>query len=377
MYNFKQALYSWESYFIKLEKKLVDTRQWNNYEYEEFYQDSLHGREHALDVTETSLKWVQQFEFDQIDGFDLEVLVVAGFLHDIKGLGASGSEKRKNHHEEGALCVNIVLNKFGWEESRIKKVMHCIQTHRGLNPNLNFEGFPKNYINHDPKIKPNPQILEAKLIRDADSYQELINPKRFDDMVDEYRPKLNRLFKAQIENHEASKFSYQPDYVEKYNNPGYLKKRADKIDREKNLWKIASQIPISWKESPYANLLLDHNRRGSARFCDRMAYLIGKFLQSADYRLYSVPEIQNFIQQSNAIYFEKYLCILEKRASQENLAFSEILVHIIETLKIMKKAHYHLEWQEVFRRFISIVENYKANLLLAKTDECQNLNEIN
>ena len=93
---------------------------------EEFYKDQLHGREHALDVTKTTLKWVQQFEFDQIDGFDLEVLVVAGFLHDIKGLGASGSEKRKNHHWEGALCANIILKKMGWEESRIKKVKHCI-----------------------------------------------------------------------------------------------------------------------------------------------------------------------------------------------------------------------------------------------------------
>jgi len=361
MSDSKLTLSLWEHCFLELENKLVDCRQWNNREYEEFYNDQLHGRDHALDVTETSLKWVQQFDFDRIDGFDLEVLVVAGFLHDIKGLGASGSEKRKNHHEEGALCANIVLKKFGWEESRIKKVMHCIQAHRGINPNLNLEGFPKNYINHDPKIKPNPQILEAKLIRDADSYQELINPKRFDDMVDEYRPKLNELFKNQLEDHEASKFSYQPDYVEKYNRPDYLKKRARKNDREKNLWKIANQVPISWKESPYANLLLDYNRRGSARFCDRMTFLIGKFLQSADHRFYSIAEVQNFIQQSTALYFKQYLFILEERASQENLVFNEILLHIIKTLTIMKKAHYHLDWQMVFERFINIVENYQLN----------------
>ena len=360
MFDAKLNLSSWEAYFLDLEKKLVDSRQWNNDEYEEFYNDPLHGKEHTLAVIETSLKWVQQFDFDQIENFDLEALVVAGFFHDIKGLGASGSEKRKNHHEEGALCANVVLKKLGWEESRIEKVMHCIQAHRGLNPNLKLEGFPKNYINHDSNIKPDPQTLEAKIIRDADSYQELINPKRFDDMADEYRSKYNELFKNQGED-EVYIFLYQPDYVEKYNNPEYLKKRAENIDGEENLWRIASQVPVSWEESPYANLLLDYNRRGRARYCDRMTFLLGKLLQSADHRFYSILDIQNSIEQSTPLYFEKYLCLLEKRASQENFVFNEILLHIIKTLEIMKKAHYHPEWQTEFERFIGIVENYQLN----------------
>lgn len=82
---------------------------------------------------------------------DLEVLITAALLHDV----ARGKEKEGYDHAVlSAEIAEKFLRKIGYTEEKIKKIKHCILSHR-------FRG----------KIKP--KTLEAKILSDADKLDAL------------------------------------------------------------------------------------------------------------------------------------------------------------------------------------------------------------
>ena len=58
---------------------------------------------------------------------DVEVVEIAALLHDIGSIICG----RGNHHITGAKIAEEKLREFGYSEDKIKKVKHCIYTHRG------------------------------------------------------------------------------------------------------------------------------------------------------------------------------------------------------------------------------------------------------
>jgi uncharacterized protein len=60
-------------------------------------------------------------------GADEEVVVVAGWLHDIGSI----HKDYKNHHISGAETAGQFLKAKGYPEEKIANVKHCINAHRG------------------------------------------------------------------------------------------------------------------------------------------------------------------------------------------------------------------------------------------------------
>ena len=80
---------------------------------------------------------------------DTGILQYAAILHDIGRKNDHQSKGKKCHAEIGAKNAGKILKKFKMNEDKIKKIIHCIETHR-------FRGDKK------------PQSLEAKVLFDAD-----------------------------------------------------------------------------------------------------------------------------------------------------------------------------------------------------------------
>ncbi len=80
---------------------------------------------------------------------DMEILKYAAILHDIGRKYESDSKGKICHAEKGAEMAKEILEKHGFDEEKIKKIIHCIETHR-------FRG------NKIPVSK------EAKVLFDAD-----------------------------------------------------------------------------------------------------------------------------------------------------------------------------------------------------------------
>ena len=111
---------------------------------------------------------------------DHEVIIAAAFLHDIKGLGASGQVVRRIHHLKGAKAAKTVLTYLEWNTQRIDLVTDCITGHRGATYDYNIKNYPDGFMDPEPDPsdinqvrKPKPVSSEARLIRDADTFQEL------------------------------------------------------------------------------------------------------------------------------------------------------------------------------------------------------------
>lgn len=80
---------------------------------------------------------------------DLGILELAALLHDIHKPEEMKSKGKFCHAEKGAETARKILKKYGVGDNAIKKVAHCIISHRTKN----------NYT---------PEILEAKILYDAD-----------------------------------------------------------------------------------------------------------------------------------------------------------------------------------------------------------------
>ncbi|OIO40709.1 hypothetical protein CO154_00925 [Candidatus Pacearchaeota archaeon CG_4_9_14_3_um_filter_31_7] len=77
---------------------------------------------------------------------DMEIVELAAWLHDI----GSVMHRRKDHHITGARITGEKLAELNYPAEKIKKVQHCIFSHRG-----------------SQKIKR--ETIEAQIIADADS----------------------------------------------------------------------------------------------------------------------------------------------------------------------------------------------------------------
>jgi uncharacterized protein len=80
---------------------------------------------------------------------DLEILKYAAVLHDIGREYQDRSNGKYCHAEKGAMLAKELLEKHGMNPEKIKKIVHCIESHR-------FRG------------SKTPQSLEAKVLFDAD-----------------------------------------------------------------------------------------------------------------------------------------------------------------------------------------------------------------
>jgi uncharacterized protein len=80
---------------------------------------------------------------------DMDVLRVAAILHDIGREDETNSKGKMCHAERSATLAREILSRYGFDNERINKIAHCIETHR-------FRG------NKVPVSK------EAKVLFDAD-----------------------------------------------------------------------------------------------------------------------------------------------------------------------------------------------------------------
>ena len=83
------------------------------------------------------------------EGVDMEVLLIAAYLHDIGRSSQDASKGAVCHAQKGAEMAEPVVNKLPLSENQKENVVHCIRSHR-------FRG------NHNPETK------EAKVLFDAD-----------------------------------------------------------------------------------------------------------------------------------------------------------------------------------------------------------------
>lgn len=88
-------------------------------------------------------------ELSKNEKIDREVLKLAALLHDIGRVEQDQSKGKLNHAERGVKKAAQILEKYDLPEIKIKKILHCIETHR-------FRG------------KKPPLSLEAKILFDAD-----------------------------------------------------------------------------------------------------------------------------------------------------------------------------------------------------------------
>jgi len=84
-----------------------------------------------------------------VEGVDMDVLLVAAYLHDIGRSYQDASNGGVCHAQKGAKMAEPVVDKLPLSENQKENVIHCIRSHR-------FRG------NHSPKTK------EAKVLFDAD-----------------------------------------------------------------------------------------------------------------------------------------------------------------------------------------------------------------
>lgn len=110
-----------------------------------FYENSRgsHDWSHTERVYKLAMRIAEK------EGADLEVVGIAALLHDI---GREEQDKSKGsicHAESGARLARALLMELAIAEDKIRRVVHCIETHR-------FRGHKR------------PQSKEAKILFDAD-----------------------------------------------------------------------------------------------------------------------------------------------------------------------------------------------------------------
>ena len=78
--------------------------------------------EHIKYVYDESLKLAEEYNADK------EIVSLGALLHDIALINKVGD--RKDHHINGEKIAREVLNEFGYDENKKKKVLKCVYNHR-------------------------------------------------------------------------------------------------------------------------------------------------------------------------------------------------------------------------------------------------------
>lgn len=112
----------------------------------EFTGKEMAGEQFAgTDHLERAYEWCQKIGGGR--SADMEILLTAALLHDI-GLPID----RKKHYEAGLQKARAFLDKLGFKEDEIKRILHVIEAHS------RYGG-------------PEPQTLEAKILQDVDAIE--------------------------------------------------------------------------------------------------------------------------------------------------------------------------------------------------------------
>ncbi len=111
---------------------------------QEFSKHNLHW----FDEYHVKLMWKLALKLNEIKKGNEEVIKLAVLLHD-----AARMKDPEHHDTIGAKESKKFLKKYGYSESIIKQVSHCIETHRCINKK--------------------PKTLEAKIISSADAMAHL------------------------------------------------------------------------------------------------------------------------------------------------------------------------------------------------------------
>ena len=105
--------------------------------------DEYYFKYHILPVVKNALLLGKKLNAD------LDVVEIASYLHDIGKEGTDDYEQSE-HHVVGAEKTKKILKEMGYDNEFIKKVEHCVLTHRG-------------------RKGPPPETLEAKIVACADA----------------------------------------------------------------------------------------------------------------------------------------------------------------------------------------------------------------
>jgi uncharacterized protein len=124
---------------------------------------------------------------------DVEIVEVAAYLHDI-AWAFEKCRRDNEHHVVGAKKTEEILREFGYDEEFIKKVTHCVLTHRGRNDLA-------------------PKTIEAKIIANADAmahfdtfldlFSFFMEGNSFEDAVSELIDKMDRNWNKKLTLPEA------------------------------------------------------------------------------------------------------------------------------------------------------------------------------
>ena len=111
---------------------------------------SAHDMEHIMRVYGMAMKIAKTEK-----NVDHEILKAAALLHDIARSKEDDDKTGKTcHAKESARMSKPILEKLGFSEDKIKKIQHCILTHRY-------------------KTNNRPKTIEAKILFDADKLESL------------------------------------------------------------------------------------------------------------------------------------------------------------------------------------------------------------
>jgi uncharacterized protein len=102
-----------------------------------------HDWEHILRVYNLCL------HIGKKEGADMEILKIASILHDIGRPYQDKSNGEICHAEKGVVLARELLSEFNFDNEKINKIVHCIETHRFRNKKV-------------------PISKEAKILFDAD-----------------------------------------------------------------------------------------------------------------------------------------------------------------------------------------------------------------
>ena len=126
---------------------------------------------------------------------DLEVVEIAAYLHDIGRAIKKKFTEENEHHITGAEETKKILKELKYDEDFIKKVEHCVLTHRG-------------------RKGPKPETLEAEIISCADAmahfdtFLDLVNyfiknTNSFEEAVNKIEKKVQRNWNQKLTLSEA------------------------------------------------------------------------------------------------------------------------------------------------------------------------------
>lgn len=106
-----------------------------------------HGKEYERKLHFAKVRDYAMWLAEQHPEADKEIVELSAWLHDIARIETA----EEDHHVKGAEKAGKILKGFGYPEDRIKKVQHCVISHRGK----------------ENQYKP--ETIEARIVASADA----------------------------------------------------------------------------------------------------------------------------------------------------------------------------------------------------------------